>query len=52
MIADRTFGVGGKPPVERPEPPAMAPDELQEWLALFGPEPENPRPPKKPARNP
>jgi hypothetical protein len=48
MMADRTFSGGEKPPAERPEPPAMAPDELQEWLALFGPEPETPRPAKPP----
>lgn len=52
MMTDRTFGGGEKPPAERPEPPAMAPDELREWLALFGPEPETKRSPKKPARKP
>jgi hypothetical protein len=46
MIADRTFGGEKKPPAERPEPPAMNPAELQEWLALFGPEPKTPRPKK------
>lgn len=47
MIADRQFGKGEKEPARRPDAPAMTPDEMQEWLALFGPEPE--RPPAKPS---
>lgn len=47
MIADRQFGKGEKEPATRPDAPAMTPDEMQEWLALFGPEPE--RPPAKPS---
>lgn len=51
MMTDRRFAGGGdKPVAERPDAPAMNPDELQEWLALFGPEPETPsRPARKPA---
>ncbi len=55
MIGDRQFGSGDKPPAERPDAPAMNKEELQEWLALFGPEPETPRPtrsPRKPAPPP
>jgi hypothetical protein len=50
MIADRTFGRVKETPSERPEPPAMDSDELQEWLTLFGPEQETPRPKKSPTR--
>ncbi len=47
MLADRTFrDKGQQPAAERPDP-ALSPDEVQEWLALFGPEPET-----KPARKP
>ncbi len=51
MMTDRRFGSGDKPAAERPDAPAMNPDELQEWLGLFGPEPETPRP-ARPARKP
>jgi hypothetical protein len=51
MMTDRTFGGGEKASAERPEPPAMAPAELEEWLTLFGPEPETQRP-QKPSRKP
>ena len=45
MLEDRHFtGKANKPAAERPEPD-MSPNELQEWLTLFGPEPET-----KPAR--
>jgi predicted RNA-binding protein with PIN domain len=40
MIADRTFGREEKGSAERPEPPALDANELQEWLKLFGPEPK------------
>lgn len=50
MMADRTFADRAKPPPERPDAPAMGADEMQEWLALFGPEPETKsRPTPKPA---
>ena len=49
MITDRRFGSGEKKKDQRPDAPAMSPNEMQEWLALFGPEPETPRPPR-PAR--
>jgi predicted RNA-binding protein with PIN domain len=53
MLADRTFGDKSKPPPERPDAPAMSDDEMREWLALFGPEPETkPRPARKPAPPP
>jgi hypothetical protein len=56
MIADRTFGREEKAPSERPEPPAMDANELQEWLKLFGPEPQTPgrsgpRPRKRPSQD-
>lgn len=54
MLADRTFQP--KPaeaaPDERPEPPVLNPDEVDEWLALFGPEPERPVAPPRPPRQP
>ncbi len=46
MMADRHFGDQEKRAADRPEP-GMTPDELQEWLMLFGPGPETkarPRP--------
>lgn len=50
MMTDRRFGGGDKPAAERPDAPVMNPDEMKEWLALFGPEPETPpRPPRKSA---
>lgn len=53
MMVDRTFGDKSKPPPERPDAPAMSAGEMQEWLALFGPEPETkPRPAPKPALPP
>ncbi|MBP9502099.1 MAG: NYN domain-containing protein [Candidatus Promineofilum sp.] len=50
MIADRQFGKGEKESARRPDAPAMTPDEMQEWLALFGPEPETPRPKPRAAK--
>lgn len=47
LLADRQFGGGNKTPPQRPDAPAMSADELQEWLVLFGPEPETPRPARK-----
>lgn len=52
MMADRQFGAGDKTQPQRPDAPAMSPDEMQEWLALFGPEPETPRPARKVAPPP
>lgn len=51
MIADRRFGKDKKGPTERPDAPAMSPDEMREWLALFGPEPET-TPPKPQTKKP
>lgn len=51
MMSDRRFGGGGSGETQRPEAPAMSADEMQEWLSLFGPEPETPRP-ARPARKP
>lgn len=54
MLEDRTFtGKDGKPPPERPDP-SLSPKEVQEWLDLFGPEPETkPAPrPRKPQSPP
>lgn len=48
MIADRQFSSGDAAQPQRPDAPAMSADEMQEWLALFGPEPETPRPAPKP----
>lgn len=47
MIADRQFGGGEAGQPQRPDAPAMSADEMQEWLTLFGPEPETPRPVRK-----
>jgi hypothetical protein len=55
MMGDRQFRSGSQAPPERPEAPALGPDELREWLAVFGPEPEAPRPtppPRKPTPPP
>ncbi len=55
MLNDRQFGRREPTPTARPDAPAMSPDEMQEWLALFGPEPETPgpsRPPRQPAPPP
>lgn len=52
MMTDRQFGGGEKAPAQRPDAPAMSPDEMQEWLAVFGPEPETPRPVRKPVPKP
>lgn len=52
MMADRQFGTGDKTQPQRPDAPAMSADEMQEWLALFGPEPETPRPARKVAPPP
>lgn len=51
MMTDRRFGSSEETDTKRPEAPAMSPDEMQEWLSLFGPEPETPRP-ARPARKP
>lgn len=56
MMADRTFGRQEKAQSDRPEPPAMDSNELQEWLTLFGPEPKSVerggrRPRQRPPRN-
>lgn len=44
MIVDRRLGPGKDVQPNRPDAPAMSSEEMQEWLALFGPEPETPRP--------
>lgn len=44
MMNDRRFGSGDQTKSQRPDAPAMSSDEMQEWLSLFGPEPETPRP--------
>ena len=51
MMSDRRFGGSDNAESKRPEAPAMNPDEMQEWLSIFGPEPETPRP-ARPARKP
>ena len=51
MMSDRRFGGSDNAESKRPEAPAMNADEMQEWLSLFGPEPETP-PPPPPARKP
>ena len=51
MMNDRRFGEGDQTKPQRPDAPAMSTDEMQEWLSLFGPEPETPRP-ARPARKP
>jgi len=51
MMSDRRFGGSDSAESKRPEAPAMNADEMQEWLSLFGPEPETPRP-ARPARKP
>jgi uncharacterized protein len=54
MLSDRTFREqrADITPAERPEAEKMSPDELAEWLELFGPEPEQPTTPSKPIRQP
>lgn len=51
MLNDRHFGGQEAAPAARPDAPALSPDEVQEWLTLFGPEPETPRP-NRPPRQP
>ena len=50
MMSDRRFGKDESTDAQRPEAPAMNPDEMQEWLSLFGPEPETQRPPPPPRK--
>lgn len=58
MLADRSFESGEKKAADRRPEPNMSPNELDEWLALFGPEPETKpsppprRPPPSPASPP
>lgn len=52
MMVDRRFGGDEKTGPQRPDAPAMSSDEMREWLALFGPEPETLRPVRKPAPPP
>ena len=51
MMNDRRFGEGDQTKAQRLDAPTMSTDEMQEWLSLFGPEPETPRP-ARPARKP
>lgn len=51
MMSDRRFDKSDHSPSDRSDAPAMSQDEMQEWLALFGPEPETPRP-KRPILKP
>lgn len=44
MLTDRRLGKDRSEESERPAAAAMSPEEMQEWLALFGPEPELPHP--------
>lgn len=50
MMNDRHFGDGDQTKAQRPDVPPMGADEMQEWLSLFGPEPEMPRPPRPPRK--
>jgi uncharacterized protein len=54
MLSDRTFREQRTDiaPAERPEAETMSPDELAEWLELFGPEPERRPAPPRPVRKP
>ncbi len=51
MMNDRRFGDSAQTKAQRPDAPAMSAGEMQEWLSLFGPEPETPRP-ARPVRKP
>ncbi|MBP6016703.1 MAG: NYN domain-containing protein [Candidatus Promineofilum sp.] len=51
MMTDRQFKKDDKTKPQRPDAPTMNADEMQEWLSLFGPEPETPRP-ARPVRKP
>lgn len=47
MITDRRLKKDEAEQTERPDASAMGPEELKEWLAIFGPEPETPRPQRR-----
>lgn len=50
-LAPRT-GASQQPAADRSEAPTLSPAELDEWLALFGPEPERPPSAGRAARRP
>ncbi len=53
MVNERTFSSATRPAAEPRDNPTISPNELNEWLELFGPEPETkPRPARKPTPSP
>jgi hypothetical protein len=50
MVNERTFPGAGRPAADPRDNPTLSPGELDEWLTLFGPEPETK--PTRPARKP
>ncbi|MBK7219168.1 MAG: hypothetical protein IPH95_19465 [Candidatus Promineofilum sp.] len=53
MVNERTFAPKGQPPPDARDNPTVSPNEVSEWLALFGPEPETkPRPARRPTPPP
>ena len=50
MVNERTFPNAARPAADPRDNPTISPNELNEWLELFGPEPETkPARPRKPA---
>ena len=46
MVNERTFPGAARPAADPRDNPSISPNEVSEWLELFGPEPET-----KPARS-
>ena len=50
MVNERTFPGAARPAADPRDNPSISPNEVSEWLELFGPEPETkPRPARRPA---
>ena len=53
MVNERTFPGAARPAADPRDNPTVSPNEVSEWLELFGPEPETkPARPRKPAPPP
>ena len=53
MVNERTFSSAARPAADPRDNPTISPNEVSEWLELFGPEPETkPRPVRQPTPPP
>jgi hypothetical protein len=53
MVNERTFSGAARPAADPRDNPTISPNEVSEWLELFGPEPETkPRPVRQPTPPP